>query len=115
MFWTISDNWEWADGYCPKFGLVEVDRESTEASSTAPRTFERSPRASYHLFNTIATSGAITAGQRREAWGSLQTHVHTGTTRAFCRGADGVTSLDEAVQRPLSSRDWRFGHYGGWD
>ena len=26
IHWTISDNWEWADGYCPKFGLYSVDR-----------------------------------------------------------------------------------------
>jgi len=25
-FWTAADNWEWADGYCPKFGLVAVNR-----------------------------------------------------------------------------------------
>ena len=28
IHWTVTDNWEWADGYCPKFGLVAVDRDS---------------------------------------------------------------------------------------
>ena len=28
ILWTMSDNWEWSDGYCPKFGIVGVDRES---------------------------------------------------------------------------------------
>ncbi|KAG4986068.1 hypothetical protein JHK86_033759 [Glycine max] len=41
MITTISDNWEWAEGYGPKFGLVAVDRTNNLA---------RIPRPSYHLF-----------------------------------------------------------------
>lgn len=44
FFWTISDNWEWADGYGPKFGLVAVDRENN---------LSRIPRPSYHLFSKV--------------------------------------------------------------
>lgn len=44
IFWTISDNWEWADGYGPKFGLVAVDRANNLA---------RTLRPSYHLFSKV--------------------------------------------------------------
>ncbi|CAI7930184.1 unnamed protein product [Closterium sp. NIES-54] len=43
--WTISDNWEWADGYCPKFGLAGVDRTSANLT--------RVLRPSYGLFKEV--------------------------------------------------------------
>ena len=50
--WTISDNWEWADGYCPKFGLVAVDRADN---------LRRHRRPSFALFRDIVAKRRATA------------------------------------------------------
>ncbi|MFT4083436.1 MAG: GH1 family beta-glucosidase [Nocardioides sp.] len=38
--WSLMDNFEWAEGFTKRFGLVEVDYD----------TLERRPRASYHWY-----------------------------------------------------------------
>ena len=55
--WTLTDNLEWSDGYCPKFGLVSVDR----------KTMIRTPRPSYNLYQQIIGSKEITEAQRSKA------------------------------------------------
>lgn len=47
--WTLVDNWEWAEGYRSKFGLVAHDRA----------TGERAEKASYWWFRSLAQTGAL--------------------------------------------------------
>jgi len=95
--WTLSDNLEWADGYCPKFGLASVDREHG---------LKRTPRPSYELFRRIVTTREVTASMRDEAW--VNVTAHAGLFRPFCRADDAVTPLSEPKPRAFSSTDWRF-------
>lgn len=97
IFWTLSDNWEWADGYCPKFGLMRVEREQN---------LERTARDSYELFKSIATNRSVTDDQRQLAWSLVEEHV--GQDRPFCRASDGLGSLDEPEPRPVQPFNWRF-------
>lgn len=50
-YWSLLDNFEWAFGYAPRFGLVEVDRS----------TFARTPKASADWFGEIARSNRLVA------------------------------------------------------
>lgn len=106
LFWTTSDNWEWADGYGPKFGLVAVDRANNLA---------RIPRPSYFLFSEVVKTGRVTQQQREIAWNELQIAAAEGKTRPFYRAdKNGLMysgGLDIPIQRHLVQRDWRFNHY----
>jgi beta-glucosidase len=48
-YWSLLDNFEWAMGYRPKFGIVEVDRD----------TFTRTPKASASWLAGIAAANAL--------------------------------------------------------
>jgi beta-glucosidase len=50
--WSLLDNFEWAEGYEPRFGLAEVD----------PRTLERRPRPSAHVYARIARERRVGDG-----------------------------------------------------
>ncbi|MGE0045501.1 MAG: family 1 glycosylhydrolase [Hyphomonadaceae bacterium] len=47
--WSLIDNWEWAEGYRSKFGLVAMNRE----------TGQRTPKASYFWFRELARTGVL--------------------------------------------------------
>lgn len=48
--WTLVDNFEWAQGWTLRFGLIELD----------PETQMRRPRRSAYLYRDICRAGAIT-------------------------------------------------------
>jgi beta-glucosidase len=48
-YWSLLDNFEWAFGYRPRFGLVNVDR----------RTFARTPKPSADWFASVAAANAL--------------------------------------------------------
>jgi beta-glucosidase len=50
LHWTLVDNFEWAEGWSARFGLIELD----------PRTQQRIPRGSASLFGEICRANAIT-------------------------------------------------------
>ncbi len=56
FYWSLLDNFEWEDGWFPKFGLVAVD----------PETFERKPKPSSALYAKIARANAVKTEWRKK-------------------------------------------------
>ena len=107
--WTISDNWEWADGYCPKFGLAAVNRSNP--------LLRRVPRDSYHLFAEVVRSRRVTVAQRHAAWRRVTTAAANGEMKEVCRSGDALGSLDTPDRWPVLGGttlpdgrvvDWRY-------
>ena len=54
LHWSLTDNFEWAHGFGPRFGLVAIDYESQK----------RTPRPSYFTYQKLIKTHAKTAGTR---------------------------------------------------
>lgn len=52
VHWSAFDNFEWSEGYRPRFGLIAVDRD---------RDFLRIPKPSAHALARVARTGSIAA------------------------------------------------------
>jgi beta-glucosidase len=50
LHWSAFDNFEWAEGYRPTFGLIAIDHDND---------FRRIPKPSAHAFARIATAGRV--------------------------------------------------------
>ncbi len=94
--WSLTDNLEWSDGYCPKFGLVEVNR----------MTMERKPRLSFEMYQTIIKTRSISHELRSKAW--KRALSYQGKDRPFCRDKDGITAYDVPRPKKFIKKDWRF-------
>ena len=103
IHWTLSDNWEWADGYCPKFGLVAVNRSTVNLT--------RTPRQSYYLWQRICREQRVSNATRYELWERVRAASAAGISHDMCRADDGVHSYEEPIPTPIlggTRHDWRF-------
>ncbi|MGB0454141.1 MAG: family 1 glycosylhydrolase [Bacteriovoracaceae bacterium] len=97
LYWSITDNFEWSDGYCPKFGLISVDRSTPD--------LKRTKRGSFRYLQMITEKRKITQYLREAAWSNY--HRVKNRDQEFCRATDAKTPLHEPELRPFKFIDWR--------
>lgn len=96
IHWTLTDNFEWADGYCPRFGLIGIDRE----------TMKRTPKESFYSYQKIIKENSLSQSFRERKW--IKVKEKFNKKRKTCRhqnGKDGLNIPREMIFKPI---DWRF-------
>ncbi|HEY5949209.1 MAG TPA: family 1 glycosylhydrolase, partial [Kofleriaceae bacterium] len=72
--WSLTDNFEWAEGFAPRFGLYKVDYT----------TYERTPTEGATVFGDIAKQRKLTSEQRKQYGGLGPMTPEEVTTDPFC-------------------------------
>lgn len=96
IHWTLSDNFEWSDGYGPKFGLVKVERE---------KNLKRTPRESFEIYKEICKQKGFTFEARNQAWEKYKSK--NGLKRNYWRSDDNRSGLNSPKKRIMGINDWR--------
>ncbi len=73
--WSLTDNFEWASGFAPHFGLYSVDYT----------TYARSPTEGADVLGEIAQAHELTSAQRAKYGGTGPMTADTITTNAYCQ------------------------------
>ncbi|MBV8761231.1 MAG: glycoside hydrolase family 1 protein, partial [Deltaproteobacteria bacterium] len=72
--WSLVDNFEWAMGFKPHFGLYRVDLS----------TYARTPTEAVDVYGAIAASRTLTGAQRKQYGGLGPMTPDTATTDPYC-------------------------------
>ncbi len=72
--WSLTDNFEWAEGFGPHFGLYRVDYS----------TYERTPTEGADVLRDISTTRTISTAQRKQYGGLGPMTPEPETTDLFC-------------------------------
>ena len=96
VWWSMTDNLEWADGYAPKFGLVEVTRKDG--------VIHRKKRKSYELYKKIVQERYLTEEYINEIRDDFVKEI--GKERNMTRARDAQTALSKYRTQPIRDIDW---------